>query len=171
MTPARETGTGVVGFSIAGSLAAMAPLATVTGAAEVARASVVVAVSEDAASVVAATVDVAPAGLSRVTVTKAVGAQAEDSTTGSAIVWGAEVDAAASVVVSSAAEVAAVVVAATDEAFAFPPAAPPKVKDWVAAPDEQDAESSTLPVTARHVPGVFSGAKESGPEPPLKANS
>lgn len=47
----------------------------------------------------------------------------------------------------------------------------PKVNDWSALPAWQAAIPITLPSTLRHDPASFSGANESGPAPPLAANS
>lgn len=86
-----------------------------------------------------------------------------------------ELEASVEVGTSEIAEETAVEVATTEAAVVEAETAaallPPKVKDWVEAP-EQAAESRTLlEVTVKQVPASLRGARVRGPEPPVKLKS
>jgi hypothetical protein len=162
--PARETGTGVVGFPTSVGGAAAEPD-------DDAEADSDEVIGDDVAGGVVAVNEVVSAR--RVTVIMSVDTQpdASDETMATAVLAGA----VSRVVVDDDAERAAEVDAETvamEETFETAAELPPKVNDCVASPGRQAAWSRTLAaVTARHTVGEPTGENASGPFPPVKGNN
>lgn len=57
------------------------------------------------------------------------------------------------------------------EAGAGAGAAEPKVKAWFVSAALHAVWSTTLPLTVKHIPAAFLGARANGPAPPAKANN